>query len=69
MKAYIQTSFKLRISAEWTDVSTLSDDPSIRLKPPALEMDTRIVTEEDAIKAVKEYFKRYNELRDKLDEI
>ena len=62
MKAYIQSGFKLRITAEWTDISTLSEDTSIRCKPPELEMDTRIVTEEGAISAVKEYFKRYNEL-------
>ena len=64
MKAYIQTGFMLRITAEWTDISTLADGP-IRCMPPGLELEARIVTEEDAIEAVQEYFKRYNELRDK----
>ena len=67
MRTYIQAGFKLEIAEEWIETTSLLSDPAFDYKPPALGYEIKVFSEEDAIKAVKEYFKRYNELRDNHD--
>ena len=61
MKTNVFVGFRLRLSGKYTELIRISDDPEISYTPPGLELDAIVSSEAAAIKAVKEYFKKYRE--------
>lgn len=62
MRTNIFVGFRLILSSEYTEVVMISDNPDISYTPPDLELDAIVSSEEAAIAAVKEYFRKYKEV-------
>ena len=61
----IQTGFQITIKATWEECWPIGEHGANFEFP--LEGISRISTEDDAIEFVKEYFKRFNALRERYD--
>lgn len=61
---HLQTGFKIRLEAIWEDITPLNG-PKFDFP---LEGSAKIYSEDEAIEFVREYFKRFNALREACDE-
>ena len=60
----IQTGFEISIEATWSDIWP-ADSPAFNFP---LEGSAKIYSEDEAVEFVKEYFRRFNALREACDE-
>jgi len=62
MTTYMVSRYRMRIDPVQVDVTELGESRVITHRPPEVELDMNIYTEDDAIIAVRSFFKEVNKL-------